>query len=87
MEKNCNTGKTEGKHREFYLGSNVATLTLLFFQGATNAHEQCTIPFPVAKMTCWPLYTFPVFSNGMVDWSVKAQFEIVNSEINMAKPC
>ena len=25
-EKICNTGKTQGKHREFYLGSNVATL-------------------------------------------------------------
>ena len=25
-EKGCNTGKTQGKHREFYLGWNVATL-------------------------------------------------------------
>ena len=25
-EKVCNTGKTQGKHREFYLGWNVATL-------------------------------------------------------------
>ena len=27
-EKIHNTGKTQGKHREFYLGSNVATLSL-----------------------------------------------------------
>ena len=27
-EKICNTGKTQGKHREFYLGWNVATLLL-----------------------------------------------------------
>ena len=26
-EKGCNTGKTQGKHREFYLGWNVATLS------------------------------------------------------------
>ena len=29
-EKICNTGKTQGKHREFYLGSNVAALLLLY---------------------------------------------------------
>ena len=28
-EKICNTGKTQGKHREFYLGWNVATLCRL----------------------------------------------------------
>ena len=36
--KICNTGKTQGKHREFYLGSNVATLyKWTFVNGHYNA--------------------------------------------------
>ena len=35
-EKGRNTGKTQGKHREFYLGWNVATLNETMSRRATG---------------------------------------------------
>ena len=47
-EKIRNTGKTQGKHREFYLGSNVATLTNVCKNNAKICVQQAVVVQPMA---------------------------------------
>ena len=80
-EKIRNTGKPQGKHREFYLGSNVATLKTLH-SNYVNFEGQMS-----ASVYGWMFIMLPFFVNlGPFTVPVDEEVEAQHMKFIMAPP-